>query len=53
MSMLILRTKRLILRQWCESDLFPFAEFNADPKVMEFYFPVLDFSTILIRDRSL
>ncbi|NGX26589.1 MAG: hypothetical protein K940chlam6_00514, partial [Chlamydiae bacterium] len=35
--MLILRTKRLILRQWCESDLFPFAEFNADPKVMEFY----------------
>jgi RimJ/RimL family protein N-acetyltransferase len=32
------RTARLILRQWRESDLQPFAELNADPEVME-HFP--------------
>lgn len=32
-----LRTQRLLLREWRESDLASFAEFNADPKVMEFY----------------
>lgn len=32
------RTKRLILRPWQESDLEPFAQLNADPRVME-YFP--------------
>ena len=33
-----LYTNRLILRQWCEEDLAPFAQMNADPIVME-YFP--------------
>jgi RimJ/RimL family protein N-acetyltransferase len=37
MPLPILRTKRLILRPWQETDLEAFAEFNADPKVMEFY----------------
>lgn len=32
------RTKRLILRPWQESDLGPFAQLNADPRVRE-YFP--------------
>ena len=30
-------TPRLILRSWRESDLGPYAEINADPRVMEFY----------------
>lgn len=34
----MLETNRLILRQWKESDLEPFAELNADPEVMT-YFP--------------
>lgn len=33
----ILRTQRLILRPWRATDLEPFAQINADPKVMEFY----------------
>ncbi len=33
----ILKTKRLILRPWREEDLEPFAQLNADPKVMEFF----------------
>lgn len=33
-----LESKRLILRQWQDSDLKPFAEMNADPEVMR-YFP--------------
>lgn len=36
----LIRTPRLILRRWRESDLAPFAEMNADPLVME-YFPAL------------
>jgi RimJ/RimL family protein N-acetyltransferase len=32
----ILRTERLILRHWRESDREPFARLNADPRVMEF-----------------
>lgn len=36
----IIRTERLLLRQWRESDFEPFARLNADPKVME-YFPGL------------
>lgn len=32
-----IRTKRLILRQWCDEDLEPFARLNADAKVMEFF----------------
>ena len=33
-----IKTKRLILRQWCDQDLVPFARLNADPRVRE-YFP--------------
>jgi RimJ/RimL family protein N-acetyltransferase len=32
-----LRTARLLLRAWRETDLGPFAAMNADPRVMEFY----------------
>jgi RimJ/RimL family protein N-acetyltransferase len=35
-----LRTDRLLLRRWHESDAVPFAGMNADPKVME-HFPAL------------
>ncbi len=35
--MTLLHTQRLILRPWRPSDLFPFAQINADPQVMEFY----------------
>jgi len=34
----IIQTERLILRQWSEGDLEPFAALNADTRVME-YFP--------------
>jgi RimJ/RimL family protein N-acetyltransferase len=34
----MLTTERLILRRWKDSDREPFAEINADPRVME-YFP--------------
>jgi len=37
---MILETPRLILRQWEERDLEPYAALNADPRVME-YFPKL------------
>lgn len=30
-------TPRLVMRQWREEDLAPFAAMNADPKVMEFF----------------
>jgi RimJ/RimL family protein N-acetyltransferase len=33
----LLRSPRLILRQWEERDLEPFAALNADPAVMEFF----------------
>ena len=33
-------TERLVLRQWRESDLEPFARLNADPEVLR-YFPAL------------
>lgn len=32
-----LRTERLILRQWRESDREPFAELNGDPETMRFF----------------
>ena len=35
-----IKTERLILRPWREEDLEPFAQLNADPRVME-YFPGL------------
>lgn len=36
-AMTIVRTERLILRRWQNSDRRPFAEINADPRVMEFF----------------
>jgi RimJ/RimL family protein N-acetyltransferase len=36
-----LRTARLLLRPWRDSDLAAFAELNADPQVMEFFPAVL------------
>jgi len=33
-----LKTERLLLRQWKDEDLSPFAQINADPEVMK-YFP--------------
>lgn len=32
-------TRRLILRQWQERDLAPFAALNASPEVMHFFPP--------------
>ncbi|MCW2668420.1 MAG: hypothetical protein JWO27_317, partial [Frankiales bacterium] len=32
-----LRTERLLLRQWCDSDREPFAALNADPDTMRFF----------------
>jgi RimJ/RimL family protein N-acetyltransferase len=32
-----LRTERLLLRQWRDEDLEPFAELNADPETMRFF----------------
>lgn len=40
----MLRTERLILREWEDRDLEPFRVINSDPKVMEFYPGVLDAS---------
>jgi len=37
-----LRTDRLVLRDWRESDLEPFGEINADPVVMEHFPSTLD-----------
>jgi ribosomal-protein-alanine N-acetyltransferase len=37
MNKVILETNRLRLRQWKISDLAPFAEMNASPKVMKYY----------------
>ncbi len=44
--MTTLTTPRLILRQWRESDLEPFAAMNADPRVREF------FPSMLTREES-
>jgi RimJ/RimL family protein N-acetyltransferase len=38
----VLRTDRLLLRPWRESDLEPFAALNADPAVMEHFLKPLD-----------
>ena len=37
-----IRTKRLLLREWLDSDLEPFAAMNADPEVMAFMSRSLD-----------
>jgi len=36
-------TERLIMRDWRDSDLAPWAEMNADPRVREFLGPLLTF----------
>lgn len=36
-----IKTERLLLRQWKESDFEPFAAINADPEVMAFYPSIL------------
>jgi len=33
----MLKTNRLLLRQWTEQDFFPFSEMCSDPDVMEFF----------------
>ena len=38
----VLRTDRLLLRDWRESDLDPFAALNGDPEVMAFMPAILD-----------
>lgn len=38
----MIRTERLLLREWRESDREPWAELNADPAVMEFFPALLD-----------
>ena len=37
-----LETERLILRQWKDEDLTPFAKINADPEVMAYYPDILN-----------
>jgi RimJ/RimL family protein N-acetyltransferase len=39
---IVIRTARLALRQWRDSDRAPFARINADPRVMEFFPKTLD-----------
>jgi ribosomal-protein-alanine N-acetyltransferase len=38
----LLRTERLLLRPWRDSDLEPFAALNSDPAVMEYFAKALD-----------
>ncbi len=38
----VIRTERLLLRAWTADDREPFAQMNADPRVMEFFPAVLD-----------
>jgi RimJ/RimL family protein N-acetyltransferase len=49
----VLRTDRLLLRGWHEDDLEPFAELNADPRVMEHFVAPLthEQSDSFVRDR--
>ena len=41
-TLIAFSTERLHLRQWCEADREPFAQLNADPRVMEFFPNLLD-----------
>ena len=41
------QTERLILRQWQESDIAPFAEMNSDPEVMKYFLKTLSFDETL------
>jgi RimJ/RimL family protein N-acetyltransferase len=38
----MLRTERLVLRDWVDADLGPFAQLNADPEVMRYFRAPLD-----------
>lgn len=40
-------TERLILRQWQDSDIAPFAEMNCDPEVMKYFPKTLSFEETL------
>lgn len=42
MNIIEFNTARLRLRQWREADLEPFAQLNADPRVMEFFPSLLE-----------
>jgi 3-dehydroquinate dehydratase/shikimate dehydrogenase len=33
----MIKTERLLLRQWCEKDLEPFAQITSDPRTTEFF----------------
>jgi RimJ/RimL family protein N-acetyltransferase len=37
-----IRTDRLVMRRWLESDRAPFAALNADPQTMRFFPQTLD-----------
>lgn len=37
-----IETERLLLRDWCDADLAPFAALNADPEAMAFFPALLD-----------
>src|SRR6185437_6978219 len=40
-GVIVIRTERLLLRDWRESDLEPWAAMNADPEVRQFLGPLL------------
>ena len=47
-------TQRVVLRQWCDKDHEPFAQMNADPKVMRYFPSPLDTAAsdaLLLRNR--
>ena len=49
-----LTTQRVVLRQWCDKDHEPFAQMNADPKVMRYFPSPLDTAAsdaLLLRNR--
>jgi len=56
-----LRTERLLLRQWRESDREPFAELNGDPETMRYFLSTqtreesdatIDWASALIAERG-
>jgi RimJ/RimL family protein N-acetyltransferase len=52
----VIRTERLLLRQWRDDDLDPFAELNADPEVMRHFPRTLsraESDTLAARQRTL
>ena len=49
-----LRTERLLLRRWRDSDRVPFRQINADPRVMEFFLePLTAEASDALFDRAL